>query len=278
MAHGEMKIKSYDSLNLYTQWWKPRASPKATILFVHGAFEHSGRYTDLAEKFAQSGYNFYAFDLRGHGKSEGESLFISSFESLIKDLEVFSAFVRQNEPDVPFFLMGPSAGAVISIAYILTCRPAFIKGAIFSATALQLDSGISSLIRSFSGLLGRIFPRLRLKKINTEYICRDKRVVADYNNDPLVRKEGLPAHSAFEFLRWLKKISDKLEKFIIPVLILHGTGDTITNIQGSRDFYGNCGSTDKVFKEYPGFYHDLFHEPGNELVLSDIISWLEAHE
>ena len=36
------------------------------------------------------------------------------------------------------------------------------------------------------------------------------------------------------------------------------------------------GSTDVDLKVYPGLYHEVFNEPEREVVLDDVVSWINA--
>ena len=61
-----------------------------------------------------------------------------------------------------------------------------------------------------------------------------------------------------------------------PVLILHGTADQATRFSGSQLFYDTAGSTDKTIKLYEGHFHDLLNDIDKELVIADILSWIDA--
>jgi alpha-beta hydrolase superfamily lysophospholipase len=65
--------------------------------------------------------------------------------------------------------------------------------------------------------------------------------------------------------------------FSVPLLIIHGTKDTVTRPEGSKEFYSNAGSEDKTLKLYEGYFHDPLNDIGKEAVMNDIRSWLTAH-
>lgn len=56
------------------------------VFFVHGYTDYSGRYAHVAQMFANRGYDFYALDQRGHGKSEGRQMYFESMDQLGDDL------------------------------------------------------------------------------------------------------------------------------------------------------------------------------------------------
>ena len=65
--------------------------------------------------------------------------------------------------------------------------------------------------------------------------------------------------------------------FTLPLLIIHGTKDTVTRPEGSKEFYENAGSKDKTLKLYEGYFHDPLNDIGKEAVMNDIRSWIAAH-
>ncbi len=60
------------------------------IVLVHGLGEHSGRYRHWAEKFCGANIAFAAFDLRGHGQSEGRRGNIPSMDISLSDIGYLS--------------------------------------------------------------------------------------------------------------------------------------------------------------------------------------------
>src|SRR5918993_4144130 len=58
--------------------WLPDGDVRGTVQVVHGASEHSGRYSRLAGELTARGFAVYAMDLRGHGRT-AESTGIGRF-------------------------------------------------------------------------------------------------------------------------------------------------------------------------------------------------------
>src|SRR5947209_9218665 len=69
----------------YRRWRAPEA--EKTLLIVHGLSEHSARYLHVGGFFHARGYNVLAFDLRGHGRSEGRRGWVGRYADLGTDLE-----------------------------------------------------------------------------------------------------------------------------------------------------------------------------------------------
>ncbi len=56
----------------------------------------------------------------------------------------------------------------------------------------------------------------------------------------------------------MDRIREKMGTITVPLLILHGTADRLTNPKGSRMLYERAGSADKTLRLYEGLRHDLF--------------------
>lgn len=53
---------------------------------MHGFVDYSGIYAHHGEIYSKLGYDFYAMDVRGHGKSEGQRLFCPNVDQNTQDI------------------------------------------------------------------------------------------------------------------------------------------------------------------------------------------------
>lgn len=275
MEHREDRFQTTDQLHLYSQCWKPAYQPKAVIVLIHGSFEHSGRYRSAAEFFTGRGFAVHAFDLRGHGRSDGERAFINSFDILLKDVECFLGLVRQSEPGKPVFLLGHSAGGSIVLLSALARKASNIKGVIASAPILKISEAVSPFAQALTPVIAAFSPKAKLKQLNPQLLSRDPDVIASYLSDPFVYKDGVFAGALTQFLRAADRIYSGIQRLDIPFLILHGSADRICDIEGSKKLYSQSPSTDKTLNVYDNFYHEVLQEPGKERVWQDIAVWVD---
>lgn len=275
IQHEENTFETFDKIRLFGQSWKPR-DPKAVLIIVHGLKDHSTRYASLGEQLVDHGYAVYAFDLRGHGKSEGERAFVSSFDNYLRDLELFYEKVQRAETGKPIFLFGHSLGGAIALLFTLT-HNSNTRGLILSASALKVPAGTSSLLIWFTKLLAGIAPKRGVFKLDNDLFTRDEDFLAAMNSDPLIYNKPHPAKTAAELLRAIDRLQKTMSSITIPVAMMHGTDDKITNPDGSRQLNETARSQDKTLKLYEGHYHDLLHDLGNSTVEEDLLRWLESH-
>jgi alpha-beta hydrolase superfamily lysophospholipase len=71
--------------------------------------EHSNRYKNIVNHFVPRGYDIYAFDLRGNGRSPGQRGYINSWIEIRNDISAFLNLIKQ-QSDTPLFLLGHSLG------------------------------------------------------------------------------------------------------------------------------------------------------------------------
>ena len=119
-------------------------------------------------------------------------------------------------------------------------------------------------------------PHLPVYSLKNEIFSRDPDVVTQMNNDPLIANESQPAETASEVLKAAARLKENMPNFKVPVFIINGTDDKATRPEGSQYFYDNVGFEDKTLKLYDGGYHDLLNDLDKELVMADILAWVNG--
>jgi alpha-beta hydrolase superfamily lysophospholipase len=250
--------------------------PRAVLIVVHGLRDHSSRYGELAVHLVGQGFAVHAFDLRGHAHSEGVRVHIDSFDEYLSDLGLFLERVREREPGKPVYLFGHSMGGAIVTLFTLEKKPD-IQGLVLSAPAMKPGADVSGALIATTKVLGGVLPNLKVLELDPKQFSRDPEVVKDNETDPLVFQQGGPARTASRLLAALNTLSERMEEVTTPVLVLHGTADTVTDPEGSKALVERARSTDKSLKLYEGLFHDLVHEPEKARVIADVVQWLQAH-
>jgi acylglycerol lipase len=270
----EKTFRGVAGLTIFTRSWRPTGKPRGVIVIAHGFNSHSGQYEDVAERFVAAGLAVYALDHRGRGKSEGERFHVEKFSDYVDDLATFIRIVKTCELGLPVFLLGHSAGGVISSLYALE-HQSELAGLVSESSAFELPAPGFALA-ALKGL-SYVAPHLRVLKLKNEDFSRDPKIVESMNRDPLIAGENQTAKTVAELIRADERLRADFPRITLPLLIIHGTQDKAAKAEGSRFFNETAGSKDKTLKLYDGSYHDLLHDVGLEKVAADILSWIETH-
>lgn len=270
----DVSFQGLGGLKIYAAAWRPETAPaRAVLIIVHGFNSHSGHYGWVAEQLVAAGFAVYALDHRGRGRSEGERYFVEKIEDYVEDVATLVKLAKSREPGLPVFMLGHSAGGVISCNYALD-HQAELAGLICESFAfrvyapdfaLQLLKGVS-----------HIAPHLHVLKLPIPDFSRDPQVVAAMQADPFVKDEVQPTLTVAAMVRGDERLEREFAQIKLPVLIMHGTEDKVTKPEGSQRFYDQAGATDKTLKLYEGYAHDLLNDLGKEAVLADIRAWMIA--
>lgn len=275
MPHSESSYTTHDGKKLFTQQWQPEEAPKAAVFLIHGLAEHSGRYAHLAAKLNRAGYAVYAFDGRGHGRSAQPrpDAYYARIDDYLRDIDGLFLQMKAEIRDLPCFIFGHSMGGGLAVHYALQYRPE-VDGILLSGAALAPGEDVSPFLVRIASILSALAPRFKALDLESKALTHDLEIVAEYDRDPLVYSEKIPARTGAEMLRMIRYIEPRMEQFDYPVLIMHGTADRLSNPAGSEMLYEKARSDDKTLKLYEGLFHELVNELEREKVMEDMIAWM----
>lgn len=269
-SHDEYLTGS-SGLRLFVRSWLPQGMPKAVLVICHGVMAHSGHYVWAAERAVEAGYVVYALDLRGRGRSEGARFLVSSVDEYVSDLAQVIALAREHNAGLPVFLLGHSAGGVVSSLYALRHQD-LLDGFICESFAYRVPA--PRLALATLKLLAPLIPKVPALKLKTEDFSRNPAAVAALDRDPLIAGEKQPVGTVAALVRAGDELREGFPRITLPLLVLHGTADEVTLPEGSEEFFARAGSADKGLKLYDGHVHDLLQDVGREQVMSDILGWI----
>ena len=112
---------SFESEGLSLEgWWFPAESPRATLLFVHGA--GSSRYSPFFntmgfyENLQANGISVFTFDQRNHGNSSFTDGYLRMGATEHRDVKAAGDWLRKYRPsDAPLIICGLSMGGASAI-------------------------------------------------------------------------------------------------------------------------------------------------------------------
>jgi len=270
MKNKEFSFK-VQNVSFFGEYFKPD-TVRAVVILVHGMGEHSGRYKKyVIPKLNESNIGVITFDHFGHGKTEGKRGHNPGFDAVLDSVKTVIEKSKEVFGDKPLFLYGHSMGGNVVINYVLR-RKNDLTGVIATSPFLRLAFEPPKWKMMMANLILKIFPGMIMDTgLEAEAVSRDKKVVEDYINDPLIHSKVSPNFSVvfMETGEWAIQNASKLN---IPVLLLHGTADRLTSYKASEELAKN--SENVTLKLYEGGYHELHNDLVKEEEITDIINWI----
>ncbi len=275
MKKQESSFKNKQALNIFYRTWQGD-NPKATVLISHGYAEHSDRYDDFATYLVSNGFDVFALDHRGHGKSAGEATHIDSFSQYVNDLKEFTNLVKE-QISTPLYLLGHSMGGAIAGLYALRFQES-LDGLMLSSAYIKNAVKVPAIKLTLAGLIAKIAPKLVVvPPLDASLVSHDLEIVEKYKNDPLNYTEGTKAKMGHELIGAGPNILKDAARISLPTLIMYGSDDQIADPEGSKELFEKLGAKDKTLKVYEGFYHEILNEIERKEVYADIVKWLNNH-
>jgi acylglycerol lipase len=230
---NEATFKNADGFSIFTRSWHPEDKPRGLVIIVPGFNSHSGYYSWVAEQFVSNGLAVYSLDLRGRGKSDGERFYVKKFYDYVNDVATLVQIVKVNEPELPIFLLGHSAGGVVACLYTLK-HQVELAGLICESFAFQVPA--PDFVLAVFKSLEHIAPHAHVLRLKNENFSLDPKVIEVMNGDPLIAYEAQPTQTLAEMVRADEKLKKEFPKITLPVYILHGTDDKATKPREVNSF------------------------------------------
>ena len=265
-----------DGLDLRVRADDPASAPRARVVLVHGIGDQvdSVPYVTAAAALTARGFAVRRLELRGHGLSAGRRVYVEAWSDFRDDLRIFVAQVAAELPSLPVFLAGVSMGGLIVTNYA-AYRPEGLRGVVALAPALG-ETGGSRFLLALLPVLSRLAPALPINpNLDLSRLTRDPELQRAYVADPLYQTRVTPRIAA-ELVKAVADTRARAPEFRVPLLVLHGTADTVTSPAGSREFFECAGAGDKTYRSYEGAYHNLLAETNREEIYDDMAAWMNA--
>lgn len=305
MSQEEITLIAEDSHKIFIRCWKPsRKKIKGIVHIAHGMAEHSGRYAETAKPLCKAGFIVFAHDHRGHGYSieeetKGHYADKNGWRLVKSDMNQIHNYIKENNPELPLFLLAHSMGSFISMSYLIDFKPklagVLLSGSNFDSPikykALKPiirsekfrigSKGLSPIIRFI--IFGRYNIEIKNPTTDHDWLSKDKAEVDKYLNDGLCGFrctnqlwddliDGLISISSTD---QLKKIESNL-----PIYLFAGLKDPVggygEGVKRLTNELVNSGHTDITCKLYPGGRHELLNETNKAEVIDNLVNWLVA--
>ncbi len=288
--------------------WTPDSGEYTAILQIsHGMVEFIERYIPFAEFLTTKGYMVVGHDHIGHGQSvaaqEDWGYFCEGTPSdvVIEDMHKLRTLIQEDNPGVPYFMMGHSMGSFMLRKYLAVysdnLRGAIIMGTGFTPEkmtnlALKLTTVVaklrgskhrSKLIQSLA--FGADYKGFDMTGENPEnsWLTKDVEIVKAYYNEPrctyMFTVNGYKG--LFEAVNFScnPENAAKLPKKL-PLFIVSGMQDPVgglgKGVKEVYDMYKDAGMFDLTYKLYENDRHEILNETDKQVVFDDLLAWMNV--
>ncbi|MBA4288161.1 MAG: alpha/beta hydrolase [Pseudomonas sp.] len=213
---GQLQVGGYQ---IALQAWWPE-QPRATLVLLHGYYDHSGLYRHVIEWALGMGFAVLSFDLPGHGLSSGVRASIGDFAEYQTVLQGVLAEAAALQLPQPWHLCGQSTGGAILIDYLLTGAPsADIGETILLAPLVRPRAWAWSQLsyRVMRHFVSEIPRRFSVNSSDADFID------FVHNHDPL-QPRSLPTAWVGALSQWVPRI-EAAPRSVRSPLIIQGEAD-----------------------------------------------------
>lgn len=272
---SEGHFKGVKNADLYFQHWdNPRA--RGTLIITHGHGEHSDCYLRVVNALKDEAWNIYAWDMRGHGKSEGARGYAASFDDYCGDYVEFLKMVLA-EPEVkkgPVVFLSHSMGGLVNIKTLMQHPELKPDALVFSSPLLGIAVEIPQFKKVGAEWLAKLAPRLTLwNEITNDHVTRDPEIIRELEKDPY-RHARVCAPVYMGFLDSFSFVHPHAGDLKFKTLFQISDKDPVISSAEAIRFFESLGSSEKEIKIYKDARHEIYNDIIREQAYDDLRKFL----
>jgi acylglycerol lipase len=246
-------------INLHAQIQHNGGGP--WIVHSHGVGEHLGRHSYWPSLLPE-GFNLCQYDLRGHGRSQGQRGYIEDFQLFIDDLECVIQYLQEKQQASEFILAGHSMGSLITWSF-LQCKEHIPKKVFINAPPIGVGGPLGPLANRLSE---SVYSKLSLLPlswgppglVDLAGLSHNPQVKEDFLNDELTNK----APSLKLFFEMMKHIGKTFASPFTPkcpCLVTWGSTDPVIDPSSLKEYFDQISNNIESMV-FEGAFHEIHHE------------------
>ena len=274
----EGHFEGHGGLELFYQTWAAAGSSRGTLVITHGISEHSEAYNHTAMSLASSGWSVCAWDLRGHGRSDGKRGYVRDFHDYALDLGFLLRFLKANgKIEGALALIGHSMGGLVTLRHLIDeeAQSPLPTALVLSSPLLGVALEVPAVKDLAARVLNRFAPSVTLfNEIHYEDLTRDTEMLKSYEIDPL-RHDKISSGVYLGMMENMELVKQNASRLRLPTLIQAAGKEKIVSLPAIQEFFPKLGSIDKKLIVYEESYHEIYNDLDREKVLKDLNAFLD---
>ncbi len=274
----EATFTASDGKQIFYRAWSPTqdAVTKRAIILFHRGHEHSARWQDFVDKSELNDCWFFAWDARGHGRTEGVRGAAESFARMVRDADEFASHLCEAHGLAmsDFGVVAQSVGAVLAAAWIHDyCPP--VRAMVLATPSLRIRLYVPLAIPGLR-VLRKIKPDSFIKSyVRPTMLTHDYDQVRAYAKDPLISPQ-IAVNILLDLHDTSTRLIDDAHAIHTPTLMFVSGKDYVVRQDVQHQFFAGLSSPDKEIEVLPDFYHSTFWEQDRGPVIRRSAEFLRA--
>ncbi|WP_028696169.1 bifunctional alpha/beta hydrolase/class I SAM-dependent methyltransferase [Pseudomonas cremoricolorata] len=268
-----LHFSTHDGVELHYRHWpatRNEHQPRRAVVMFHRGHEHGGRLAHLADELDMPGYDFFAWDARGHGHSPGARGDSPGFATSVRDVQTFIEHLQRTHgiEQHDMVVLAQSVGAVLIATWAHDYAPK-VRCLVLASPAFKVKLYVPFArpgLKLLKKLRGNFFVNSYVKP---RLLTHDPQRVMSYSADPLISRP-----ISVTMLLGLYEAADRVvadaQAIQLPTQLLVSGADLVVERAPQERFFERLGSARKEMHLLPGFFHDTLGERDRGHVLRRI--------
>ncbi|MDR2790701.1 MAG: bifunctional alpha/beta hydrolase/class I SAM-dependent methyltransferase [Campylobacteraceae bacterium] len=265
-------FKSFDGSDIHYKYWagKRQEGDKKALILLHRGHEHSLRIAHLVGELELEEFEFFAWDMRGCGKSKSQNADDAEFADFAKDLQYFVEYIKNaygiKEENIA--VIAQSIGAVAAVLWAHDYAPN-IRALVLGACAFNIRLFVPFALSGLN-LLYNLRGNFKVKSyVKASFLTHDEEKINSYNEDMEITKD-IPVKILLGARAASKRVVEDANAIYTPIQMFIAGKDFVVKKGAQKRFFNNLSGAQKELHEEPNFYHDIFGEKERRLVIEKI--------
>ncbi|MFO1306758.1 MAG: bifunctional alpha/beta hydrolase/class I SAM-dependent methyltransferase [Burkholderiales bacterium] len=257
----ERAFRTHDGVDLFYRHWPAQdGKARGAIVLFHRGHEHSGRMAHLVDELGLPGFDFFAWDARGHGSSPGPRGDAPDISTLVRDVGTFADHICSAHGFAmeDLAMVAQSVGAVLVASWVHDYAPR-IRCMVLASPAFKVKLYVPFArpgLALMQNVRGNFFVTSYVK---AKFLTRDPGRMASYDSDPLIAR-AISVRILLGLYDAGKRVVEDAPAIVTPTQLLVSGADWVVHHGPQHAFFDRLGATVKERHVFHAFYHDTLGE------------------